>query len=154
MPMYNQNQYGAYGNYPQMAQMQPMQNVPYGAPMQQMPQMQSVQAGRMDPNVPTELRWVSSEVEAMVAQVQPGTCVMLMDSTPSSNKFWLKAVGVNGVPLPIREFTWTECTKQSQPQITYGDAAQSNQEVETLRKEVGSLKDDLAAIRKFMEDLK
>lgn len=152
MTMYNQNQYGAYSNYPQMAQMpQPMQNVPYGAQMQQ---MQPVQAGRMDPNVPTELRWVSSEVEAMVAQVQPGTCVMLMDSTPSSNKFWLKAVGVNGVPLPIREFTWTECTKQAQPQITYGDASQSSQEIEGLKKEVGSLKDDLAAIRKFMEDLK
>lgn len=152
MPMNNQNQNYMYGYYPQMAQApQPVQNVPYGA------QMQPAPARTVDLNTPTELRWVSGEIGAVVESIQPGSCVMLMDATPSSNKFWLKAVGANGVPTPLREFTWQECQKQTPPQITYGDPAQNaqpNQEIEGLKKEVGSLKDDLAAIRKFMEDLK
>ena len=85
MPLYNQG----FGN----------QNMYNGAPMQQQ------QAGFI-----TTL--IHDESEVNVYPVAAGNTVLLMKF--EGGKFWLKSTAPNGIPQPIREFTFVE-EKTSQP---------------------------------------
>lgn len=55
---------------------------------------------------PMEVRWIQGENAAKASPVQAGSNVMLLDSEDSF--FYIKSVGYNGVPSPIRKFRYEE----------------------------------------------
>lgn len=65
------------------------------------------------PQFPTqsnEIKFVQGEAAAKAFNVQPGTTVFLMDSEESM--FYIKSVGFNGVPNPLRKFRYEEVVEK------------------------------------------
>lgn len=56
--------------------------------------------------------WVQGEEAAKAYLVAPGNSVLLMDS--EGNRFYLKSTDVQGMPMPLRVFDYTERTSQAQ----------------------------------------
>lgn len=71
--------------------------IPYLPQMMQPPVQQTA----------TEIKWIQGgKQSAMAYPVMPGTKVLLFDS--EIERFYLKEVGYNGMPMPLREFEYKE----------------------------------------------
>lgn len=57
--------------------------------------------------------WVQGEVGAKSYPVAPGNSVFLMDSEAS--RFYIKAVDISGIPMPLRTFEFKEIGVTEQP---------------------------------------
>ena len=53
-----------------------------------------------------EIRWIQGENAAKAYPIAPGSTVILMDSEDSF--FYIKSVGFNGIPNPLRKFKYEE----------------------------------------------
>ena len=93
------NYYGGYGNY-----MPPMNGGFNGAMQDNLSQLRVSQ-----PQNQQNMRgavWVQGEVGAKSYPVAPGNSVVLMDSEAS--RFYIKAVDMQGIPMPLRTFEFKE----------------------------------------------
>ena len=80
--------------------------VPYLSQMAQPPVQQTS----------TEIRWIQGgKQSAMAYPVMPGTKVLLFDS--EVERFYLKEVSYNGVPMPLREFKYEEIFEQKETPV-------------------------------------
>lgn len=60
----------------------------------------------------TEIKWIQGgKQSAMAYPVMPGSKVLLFDS--EVERFYLKEVAFNGVPMPLREFKYTEVIEEA-----------------------------------------
>lgn len=87
-----------------------------------------------------DISWAQGEAGAKSFPVQAGHKKLIMDS--ESEKFFIKEVDSNGIPLPLRVFQYTEITPQ-QPVATQ-PMDQSNF---ATKEEVGELKDLILDIK-------
>lgn len=74
------------------------------------PSLTPYQTSPVAQQVTNELRWVQGKTAAQAYPLMPGTSGIFMDTDAS--KFYVKTVGFNGVPTPIREFDYQEVTAQ------------------------------------------
>lgn len=93
------NYYGGYGNY-----MPPMNGGFNGAMQDNLSQLRVSQPQNQQ-NMSGAV-WVQGEVGAKSYPVAPGNSVVLMDSEAS--RFYIKAVDMQGIPMPLRTFEFKE----------------------------------------------
>ena len=101
MPAYN-NFYPATYQSPIQAQY-PQQYSQQSVPQQ----MQYPQTQVMPQQASTGITWVSGEIGARAyPSPAPGQSILLMDS--EDKRFYIRGTDTNGMPLPLRTFSYTE----------------------------------------------
>ena len=103
--------------------MQPVQ--PIAVQPQAQPQTQNVQSTVQIPQMGVQnnssIVWCQGIAGAQAHPVLPGQSIMLLDSEPNSNSFYIKSADASGMPMPLRVFDYKE---------RLNEQAQSREEVD------------------------
>jgi hypothetical protein len=95
--------------------------------------------------------WVEGEIGAKSYPLARGASVIMFDTTPGSDKFWMKSSDpYMGRPTPVRQFKYIEETGTSQ----MSGAAQPDMSKFVSRDEYDKLQNELMDMKKIVDQLK
>lgn len=155
MPNYY-NPYPSYNiNTGYNTPIQPSYTVPPQQPSMQLP-MQGYSYGAEQSQPMNSVIWVQGEAGANAYPVARGQTVMLMDSNPNSNMFYLKSADpYSGRPLPLERYHYQKVVEvnQNDQQSSYGVESQTTSANYVPREEFDSLKSQLDQLQKTLDEL-